>query len=217
MSSGRRFKFNGSKIQVSVGAGAALPITAISQADPAVVSATAHGFTLGAALRIAAVVGMTEVNDKLFVVDNPEVDDFELAGVDSSGYNAYASGGTATPLTYSAFCELTGIDQQDGTSDEIDVTTVCSTAKEFEVGLSDSGTLTLNYNYSPTSDVQAAFRAAKKLSEEVVVRVVMPNSGGTIVMVGKVQQSSFSGSNGTVYTGNTQLKLTGEIFVLEAE
>ena len=216
MSSGKRFKFNGSTIQVSVGTGTAKTITDIDQADPALVTSAAHGFTLGTAVRLAAVVGMTEANGKLFVVDNPDTGDFELAGVNSTGYNAYTSGGTATPLTYSAFCELTGIDQQDGTSDEIEVTTVCSTAKEFEVGLSDSGTLTLNYNYAPTSDVQAAFRAAKKAGDEVVVRVVLPNSGGTIVMIGKVQQSSFSGSNGTVYTGNTQLKLTGEIFVLGA-
>jgi len=216
MSQGQRFKFQGSTIQVSVGTGTAKTITDIDQADPALVTAAAHGFTLGTAVRLAAVVGMTEVNGKLFVVDNPDTGDFELAGVDSTSYNAYVSGGTATPLTYSAFCELTGIDQQDGTSDEIEATTVCSTAKEFEVGLSDSGTLTLNYNYAPTSDIQAAFRAAKKAGEEVVVRVTLPNSGGTIVMIGKVQQASFSASNGTLYTGNTQLKLTGEIFVLGA-
>jgi len=216
MSQGQRFKFQGSTIQVSVGTGTAKTITDIDQADPALVTAAAHGFTLGTAVRLAAVVGMTAVSGKLFVVDNPDTGDFASAGVDSTGYNAYVSGGTATPLTYSAFCELTGIDQQDGTSDEIEATTVCSTAKEFEVGLSDSGTLTLNYNYAPTSDIQAAFRAAKKAGEEVVVRVTLPNSGGTIVMIGKVQQASFSASNGTLYTGNTQLKLTGEIFVLGA-
>lgn len=214
MSSGLRFKFNGSTIQVSIGSAAAKTITDISETDPAVVASTAHGLPVGTVGRIAAVVGMTEVNAKLFVVDNPDTNDFELAGVDATGYTPYTSGGTFTPLTYSAFCELTGIDQQDGTADEIEVTTVCSTAKEFEVGLSDSGTLTLNYNYAPTSDVQAAFRAAKLAGTEVAVRVVLPNSGGTIVMIGQIQQSSFTGANGAVWTGTTQLKLTGEIFVL---
>lgn len=214
MSSGLRFKFNGSRVQVSVGSGTSKTITDISETDPAVVTSAAHGQAAGTVGRIASVVGMTEVNSKLFVVDNPDTNDFELAGVDATQYTPYTSGGTFTPLTYSDFCELTGIDQQDGTADEIDVTTVCSTAKEFEVGLSDSGTLTLNYNYAPNSNVQESFRAAKVAGTEVAVRVTLPNTGGTIVMIGLVQQSSFTGGNGAVWTGSTQLKLTGEIFVL---
>lgn len=214
MSSGLRFKFQGSTIQVSTGTGSAKTITDIDQTDPALVTSTAHGLALGTVGKIAAVVGMTEVNDKLFVVDNPDTDDFELAGVDATGYAAYVSGGSFTPLTYSAFCELTQVDQQDGTADEIDATTVCSTAKEFEVGLSDSGTLTLNYNFAPSSNVQEAFRAAKRAGTEVAVRITFPKSGGTIVMIGSIQQQSFSGGNGTLWTGSTQLKLTGEIFVL---
>lgn len=217
MSSGKRYKFNGSTIQVSIAEGAPISISGIDvdTAGTVLVTATGSDLPLGTVGRIASVVGMTELNGNLYVADNPDTNDFELAGVDGSGYNDYVSGGTFSPLAYSQFCELTGVDQQDGTSDEIDVTTVCSTAKEFETGLSDSGTLTLNYNYAPTSDVQSAFRAAKLAGTEVAVRIVLPNDGGTIVMVGSVQQSSFSGSVGTVWTGTTQLKLTGEIFVLE--
>lgn len=216
MAAGKRYKFNGSTIQVSTGTASAKTITDISETDPALVTSTAHALTLGTVGRIAAVVGMTEVNGNLYVVDNPDTNDFELAGVDATGYTPYTSGGTFTPLTYTAFCELTGVDQQDGTTDEIDVTTVCSTAKEFETGLSDSGTLTLNYNYAPNETVQAAFAAAKKAGTTVAVRIGFPNSGGTIVMIGSVQQSSFTGAVGTVYTGSTTLKLTGEIFVLAA-
>lgn len=211
---GQRFKFNGSTLQVSVGVAATKTITDIDQSDPAVVTSTAHGLTVGTVGRIAAVVGMTEVNGNLYVVDNPETDDFELAGVDSTGYTPYTSGGTFAPLTYSAFCEATGVDQQDGTADELDATTICSTAKEFEVGLSDSGTLTLNYNFAPLSGIQEAFRAAKREGTEVAVRIGFPNSGGTIVMIGQIQQSSFTGANGAFWTGTTQMKLTGEIFVL---
>lgn len=213
---GKRFKFAGSSLQVSTGVAATKTITDVDQSDPAVVASTAHGLTLGTVGRVAAVVGMTELNGNLYVVDNPDTDDFELAGVDATGYTPYVSGGTFAPLVYSAFCELTGIDQQDGTTDEIEVTTICSTAKEFETGLSDSGTVTLNYNFAPNTAVQAAFAAAKKSGEEVAVRVTLPNGGGTIVMIGSVQQSSFSGAVSGVWTGSTQLKLTGEIFVLAA-
>jgi len=214
MAAGRRLKFQGSSLQVSTGTGSAKTITDIDNSDPAVVTSTAHGLPLGTVGRIAAVVGMTEVNGNLYVVDNPETNDFELAGVDSTGYTPYTSGGTFSPLTFTDFCELTGVDQQDGSTDEIDVTTICSTAKEFETGLSDSGTLTLNYNFAPNVPVQAAIRAAKVAGDEIAVRITFPNNGGTIVMLGTVQQSSFSGAVSGVWTGSTTMKLTGEIFVL---
>ena len=216
MSAGVRYKFQGSTVQVSIGAASPKTITDIevdTEGVPVVTSA-AHGMSLGTAGTIAAVVGMTELNGNAYVVDNPLTGSFELAGVDASGYTPYVSGGTFTPFTYSEFCELTGVDQQDGTADEIDATTICSTAKEFEVGLSDSGTLTLNYNFAPKSNVQAGFRAAKLSGDQVAVRIVLPNGGGTVVMLGSVQQSSFSGANSALWTGTTTLKLTGEIFVL---
>lgn len=216
MAAGKRFKFQGSKLQVSTGVSAAKTITGITATDPAVVAATAHGLALGAAGRITGVLGMTEVNDNVYVVDNPETNDFELAGVDATGYVPYTSGGTFAPLLFTDFCELTGVDQQDGTTDDIEVTTICSTAKEFEAGLGDSGTLTLNYNFAPNTPVQSAFRTAKKAGSEVSVRIVFPNNGGTIIMVGSVTQSSFSGGVSGVWTGSSSLKLTGEIFVLEA-
>lgn len=216
MAAGTRLKFQGSSLQVSTGVAATKTITDVDATDPALVTSTAHGLALGAVGRIAAVVGMTELNGNLYVVDNPDTDDFELAGVDATGYTPYTSGGTFSPLVYTAFCELTGVDQQDGTTDEIEVTTICSTAKEFETGLSDSGTLTLNYNFAPNTPVQAAFAAAKKAGDEVAVRIVFPNGGGTIVMLGSVQQSSFSGAVSGVWTGSTTMKLTGEIFVLAA-
>lgn len=216
MPAGTRLKFQGSSLQVSTGVAATKTITDIDATDPALVTSAAHGLALGTVGRIAAVVGMTELNGNLYVVDNPDTGDFELAGVDATGYTPYVSGGTFAPLVYTAFCELTGVDQQDGTTDEIEVTTICSTAKEFETGLSDSGTLTLNYNFAPNTPVQAAFAAAKKAGDEVAVRIVFPNGGGTIVMIGSVQQSSFSGAVSGVWTGSTTMKLTGEIFVLAA-
>lgn len=216
MAAGKRIKFQGSTLQVSTGVAAIKTITDISETDPAVVTSTAHGQVVGTVGRIAAVVGMTELNGNLYVVDNPDVNDFELAGVDATGYTPYTSGGTFAPLVFSPFCELTGVDQQDGSTDEIDVTTICSTAKEFETGLSDSGTLTLNYNFAPNVPVQAAIRTAKVAGDEIAVRITFPNNGGTIVMIGTVQQSSFSGAVSGVWTGSTTMKLTGEIFVLAA-
>lgn len=219
MAAGKRFKFNqGSMVRIGTGVGASKTITGISQEDPAVVDAVGHGFVLGTVVRLAAVVGMTEVNGQLVLVDNPATDDFEAANINATGYGAYVSGGTATPITYSNFCELTGINQQDGTADDIEVTTICSTAKEFEVGLGDAGTLTLDFNFAPLEGVQAALRLAKRNGNIIPIQVDVGAGGvgGRITLFGSVQQNSFTGTNGAVWTGSTTIRLTGEIYVQEA-
>lgn len=75
-------------------------ITDITQADPGVVTSAGHGLSDGDRVKIINVVGMTEVNDKIFTVANKTDDTFELnddegANVDTSGYGAYTNSGTA--------------------------------------------------------------------------------------------------------------------------
>ena len=76
-------------------------ISGITKASPAVVTSNAHGFVNGQLIFVEAVAGMTQVNDRFFVVRNVNTNDFSLetragVAVDSSGYTAYTSGGTAT-------------------------------------------------------------------------------------------------------------------------
>ena len=71
-------------------------ITAITKANPAVVTQTAHGYSNGDIVFINNVAGMTQVNNLFFTVANKTDDTYQLSGVDSSGYTAYSSGGQAT-------------------------------------------------------------------------------------------------------------------------
>lgn len=213
---GQVFKFNGSTFAVQTGFAATKTITDIDSTDPALVTSTAHGLIDGAVGKIAAVVGMIEVNGGLYVVDNSATNAFELAGVDATGYSAYVSGGTFAPATFSNFCELTGVNQQDGTADRTEVTSICSNAKEFVTGLSDSGTLSLDFNWAGNQPVQAALRAAKKAGTVLSYEVGFPEDGGKAIMFGTVSATSFQGAVNGVWKGSATIQLTGEIFVLPA-
>ncbi len=74
-------------------------ITGITQANPAVVTAVGHTFSTGNTIGIDAVVGMTEVNGLDFRITVLTADTFELDGINSTGYTAYSSAGTATRET----------------------------------------------------------------------------------------------------------------------
>lgn len=71
-------------------------ITGITQANPAVVTSVAHGLTAGNLVTITGVVGMTEVNDRSFIINVLTDDTFELVGENSTAYTAYASDGIAS-------------------------------------------------------------------------------------------------------------------------
>lgn len=69
-------------------------ITAITAADPAVVTANAHGFSNGDRVILSSIGGMTELSNREFTVAGQTTNTFELSGEDSTGYTAYTSGGT---------------------------------------------------------------------------------------------------------------------------
>jgi len=93
----RFFKNNGQIVESNV------TITAITQANPGVVTATSHGYSDGDFVTISSVAGMTEVNNKTFKVANKTTNTFELQDVDgsnvnTSGYTTYSSAGVANKI-----------------------------------------------------------------------------------------------------------------------
>lgn len=77
---------------------AAKNISGITAANPAVVTSASHGFSNGDRIVIQSVIGMTELNNRQFVVANATTNTFQLSGVNSSSYAAYTSGGTAAKI-----------------------------------------------------------------------------------------------------------------------
>lgn len=217
MAGGIRYKWQGSKVEISTAFdSAALDITAITKANPAVVSAAAHGLEDGDVVEITGVVGMTEVNGRRFVVEELSTGTFALIGVDSTAYGAYVSGGEAVAATFANFCEMTGYNRQGGTSPEIDATTICSDAAEFETGLPDFGTTQLDYNWAPSVSVQQAIEAAYAAGDIIAARVILPKNGGMKIQLGTVQQTSEQASNGSLWTGSLTIRNSGSPVFIEA-
>ena len=78
-------------------------ISGVTQANPGVVTATSHGYSNGDYVIITSVVGMTELNGKTFKVAGVATNTFQLQDVDgnnvnTSGYTAYSSAGTANKI-----------------------------------------------------------------------------------------------------------------------
>jgi len=75
-------------------------ITAITKANPAVVTSVGHGYATGDFVKHSGIVGMTELNGRVFSIiilgaDTYEIYDHNGNGVNSTAYSTYVSGGVA--------------------------------------------------------------------------------------------------------------------------
>lgn len=205
---GSNVRFAGSEFWISTATAAADTITGITAANPPVVTATSHGLTDGTIVYISGVVGMTEVNDRFFIVDDAATNTFELLGIDGSAYTAYGSGGTAVAHTMSKACEVKSINIQGGQTDQIETTSICDTVKTFAAGLSDTGTIAINANMLPQGAVQIKMRSYSEAGTTVPIKIVFPNSAtnGAVMIPGYIQQFSFQGAVGQVWAADFSLK-----------
>ena len=73
-------------------------ITAATQTNPVTITAAGHGFSNGDNVVISKVVGMEQINNREFEVTNVAGDDFDLLGIDGTGFSAYSSGGEVAEI-----------------------------------------------------------------------------------------------------------------------
>lgn len=82
----------------------AVAITGATAASPVVVTAASHGFSNGDRVVITGVVGMTQLNNREFIVANQTLNTFEIqdaqtaVNVDGTAFTAYSSGGSVAEV-----------------------------------------------------------------------------------------------------------------------
>lgn len=99
---------NGSTFDLASTYGSAITITAISNANPAVVTAAAHGLSDGDIIELTS--GWTGLNGRLFRVSGSTTGTFELEDVDTSSTSIYpAAGGAGSAREVTAFVGVTQV------------------------------------------------------------------------------------------------------------
>jgi len=185
-------------------------ITGISKANPAVVTATAHGFADGDVVKVTAVVGMVEINNKVGVVTVVDANNFKLNGINSTSYTTWSSGGTATPtqVTLGNFKGWSGFA---GQLSDIDVTDLASVAKEFRAGLVDNGELQLDVQTLDTDEGQMALIGSRAASGPASAFVLTFANGKTRTFNGYCKQFSENGAVDAVIMSQATIRITGPV------
>jgi hypothetical protein len=83
--------------------GSAKTITGVTKANPGVITSNSHGFSDGDEIYITGVGGMTQLNDRNYIVDNATTNTFTLTdlfgvAIDTTAFTTFTSGGTADKI-----------------------------------------------------------------------------------------------------------------------
>jgi predicted secreted protein len=203
----------GSILSVSTGTGTAKPITAVSAANPAVVTCTAHGLANGDMVVLSGIVGtMSRLNGTQRMVSAVSANSFTLLATDTTGLT-YTSGGAATPRIYTQVFGFLSFDGLDGSASDIDTTDLNSVAKEFISGLLDNGKFKVELKRIQNDAGQLALQAARATSAVIGIKLVLPD-GGAIGLEVFVKSYPISGAVDALMKFPVDMKITGQVFIL---
>jgi hypothetical protein len=99
---------NGATLQIASAYGAAIPVTALSNANPAVATAAAHGLSDGDILAVTS--GWTRLNDRAARVSDSLTGSFALENINTTNLQPYPAGsGVGSVREVTGFVEISQI------------------------------------------------------------------------------------------------------------
>ena len=196
----------GSTLKIGTGTGGAKTITGVTLGNPTIIASSAHGLNVGDVVTIAGVGGATGANGQ-WTVAYKTANTFAIE-TDTTGGSAYTSGGTATPITFTAIANVKTYSGFDGSASEIDVTNLDSLAKEFRLGLTDPGQFTIEIDYDNTSAGHIALRSKQVSGLLSNFQLTLPNAN-VITFTGFVKKFSLAGGVDQVLKTSVDIRISG--------
>lgn len=122
------------RVEIAFAYGTAIPITSITNANPAVLSAAAHGQLNGAIGYINAVSGMEQLLGQGISVDAPAAGSFAAEGVDTTSYGVFVSASYTPVSSFVTLSQSTSYSISGGAGSEIDTTTLLDELEQSSIG-----------------------------------------------------------------------------------
>jgi hypothetical protein len=130
--------------------------------------------------------------------------------IESQSTTLGISTGATSPLGYTDIGEVTSFDGFDGSASEIDVSHLASTAKEFLLGLEDSGSFSFDVNYLTANAGQDLLRTAKANRDLHYFKLTL-SDGIYATFTAYVTTFSINGGVDAVVGGSVSLRISGAV------
>ncbi|OFJ47659.1 phage tail protein [Janthinobacterium lividum] len=169
---------NGATLKLATVYGAAISITAASNANPAVLTAAAHGLTNGDLVEVTS--GWSRINNRIFRVSLSAAGTFALEGVDSSNTTAYTpGGGVGSVRKITTLTQITQILETTSSGGEMGFTEVSLLENDFSTQLptqASAQSIAISIADDPTLAGFIALKAATETRSPRALVVTLPNN-----------------------------------------
>lgn len=204
------------KVEVALTFDSPASPSAVTKAYPAVATLTSHGKTAGSVGYWLATSGMIQLHKQAFVVDNPLTNTWDMSGLDSTDFDTFAAGPTATfAATWGTIAEAAAYAVGGGASPELDDTRLTDTKVRAEAGLLQGQTLTIDVRNARIGS--AAMLYVQRMAQRGLEVLVKITQSGQIVRVayGTPSLPGESVQSGQLATG--QFSITVPAFCLKPD
>ena len=203
----------GTTVSIGTTTGSAINLSAVALTNPCRVTlASVTGLNKGDVLTLAGIVGTTQLNGNSYVIQyiEPVTKIVTLAGVDATGFTAYTSGGTATPVQWTKVSNVRSYNGFDGAASEIERTNFDSTAKEFILGLFDPGQFMIEVDQDNSDAGQIALMTAQVTGLLKNFKLLLPN-GNSATFTAYVKKFNSQGAVDQAVRRSADLRISGPI------
>lgn len=177
-------KWSNVAVAIQSALAAADTITAITKANPGVVTSTSHGWINGDYVKLT-VQGMHQLDGRVARAANVTANTAELEGIDTTSFNTFSSG-TGEVITFgTTLTTATSISASGGDFDFMDTTTIHDSIKKQIPGLATPAVFTFESIWDVADAGLVALRSASDSQAQRAVRFTFAN-GQKIVFTGYV-------------------------------
>lgn len=189
-------KWSNVAVAIQSALAAADTISAITKANPGVVTSTSHGWVNGDYVKLT-IQGMHQLDGRVSRVANVAANTAELEGIDTTSFDTFSSG-TGEVITFgTTLTTATSISASGGDFDFMDTTTIHDSIKKQIPGLATPAVFTFESIWDVADAGLVALRSASDSQAQRAVRFTFANGqklvfngyvGATLLPTGSAQE-----------------------------
>jgi hypothetical protein len=194
-------------------AAATVAATAISQANPGVVTVT-HAYSVGDYIIATSTDGMVQLDGQMFRISAVTgTTAFTMEGIDTTNFSAMAASSTTFQkiTAFSTLSNATNITMPDGAPAKLDATRLISQVKEYLFGLPDAPDGSISCLYDPSIAAVALIRTAAIANTTLGFRISWSNGKKTIFNAYVSGGQGFDASQNSIVTATIPFTPRGQI------
>lgn len=187
--------------------GAAIPMTAVTKANPGVATATGHGLSNGDFVLLKEVQGMLHINNRVFRVAASSANNFTLEAEDTTLYDTFVSGNAYKVTLGTSFSTLLDFNPSGGEWETEDDTTIHQKQRTSVNTVASAVEISTTSRFDVSDPALLAAKKASDLGAERVLMITFSNGQKWLINAGVGCSMSPTGSAQGKVT--TALKFVG--------